>query len=256
MGALAERIHTLNVDEVVGNGLTARGLEFLCCVLPEWDVDVQWSEDRYVDLEMIQRAGGDYRGGVLSRNSRGQVNRTLNAYAKIGEVRTELADSADRALELLAELMNLHQATWRARGRAGAFASARFRSFHEKLIERSFDCGAIQLMRITAGDEPIGLVYNLVDSGRVFFYQSGLSYRDDNRYRPGLATHVLAIERCVELGHSAYHFLAGDVTTPRYKLSLSSHSCDLAWVRFSRPGLKTSSIKWLRALKRKWKPGE
>jgi hypothetical protein len=58
------------------------------------------------------------------------------------------------------------------------------------------------------------------------------------------------------LGLSEYHFLAGDVTTPRYKVSLSSDSCELAWARFSRPGWKASSIAWLRAKKRKWIAGE
>ena len=81
--------------------------------------------------------------------------------------------------------------------------------------------------------------------------QLGLRYREGPHYRPGLVTHVCAIERCMELGLDEYHFLAGDETTPRYKSSLSTDRRPLAWVRWQRPGPKARAIRGLRALKRR-----
>ena len=107
-------------------------------------------------------------------------------------------------------------------------------------------------MRVSAGGETICLLYSFVDQGRVFFYQSGIRYREENRFRPGLVAHVCAIERCLELGLREYHFLAGDETAPRYKTSLSNAERKLAWARFQRPGVKTTLVRGLRSLKRRF----
>jgi hypothetical protein len=84
----------------------------------------------------------------------------------------------------------------------------------------------------------------------VYFYQSGFQYESGNRYRPGLAAHVSAIEQYLATGYAEYHFLAGDFTTPRYKRSLSTRSTDLGWARWHRPGAKSWSIEQLRRVKR------
>ena len=64
--------------------------------------------------------------------------------------------------------------------------------------------------------------------------------------------YVCAIERCLELGLREYHFLAGDETAPRYKTSLSNAERKLAWARFQRPGVKTTLVRGLRSLKRRF----
>lgn len=253
--AFAEAVIASAADELIVEGLTAEEFEHLKSFLPSWKEDVMWSEDPFVNLERLRGEGAEYRRSALSKNSRGQVNRTLNAYAKLGEVRTEIANTTLRAVEMLHELSSHHQATWLERSGPGAFASDQFRVFHQALIERAFGRGAIQMLRVTAAEELIGVLYNFLDRGRVFFYQSGLKYRDDNRFRPGLAAHVVAIERCMELGLAEYHFLAGDELTPRYKRSLSTDVQKLAWATLRRPGLKTWTIDRLRSLKvrfREW----
>jgi CelD/BcsL family acetyltransferase involved in cellulose biosynthesis len=247
-------IRMSGVDELVAHGLTPRSLELLRRALPGWEQDLRWSEDPYVDLAQLRVNGSDYRRTALSSNSRGQVNRTLNAYAKLGEVRTEIATTWERAHAMLDELIALHQTTWRDRSETGAFASPRYRRFHKDLVSRLSSRNGVQLLRVTAGGTPVGVLYNLISAGRVFFYQSGLNYRSESKYRPGLATHVCAIERCLELGFSEYHFLAGEVTPPRYKKSLATHDRALVWVRLRRPGLKTRFIDQLRTVKRKLQP--
>jgi CelD/BcsL family acetyltransferase involved in cellulose biosynthesis len=251
VGALAATLRELGADELAATGLTAEACERLRRALPGWSEELRWSEDPYVDLARLRREGVEYRRAATSRNTRAQIQRGLRAYAALGELRSELADSAPRARAFLDELMELHQSTWLARGRAGAFASERNREFHRRFVARAFERGAVQLLRVSAGGEAIGLLYSFVDRGRVFFYQSGLRYREGAHYRPGLVTHVCAIERCLELGLDEYHFLAGDETTPRYKSSLSTDRRPLAWACWQRPGPKTRAIRGLRALGRR-----
>ena len=246
---LGQFISELDIDEFIANGLTQPSLEFLQQHLPEWSAQITWSEDPYIDLAAIRNREATYRQTALSKNTRGQVNRTLNAYKKRGEVGIEIASSVERALEMLSELKAFHQATWNSRGQNGAFASDEFCRFHELLIRSCFDCGSIMMTRVTVGDQSIGLLYSFVDSGRILFYQSGFRYEEDNRFRPGLATHVTAIEECIDRGYLEYHFLAGDDLTPRYKQSLSTDVEMLAWARFIRPSPKNAVLGWLRSLK-------
>jgi CelD/BcsL family acetyltransferase involved in cellulose biosynthesis len=77
-----------------------------------------------------------------------------------------------------------------------------------------FPRGAIQVLRA----EGVGVLYNFVDRGRVYFYQSGFHYSPDNRLKPGLVMHYLAVEHCLSNPELAeYDFLAGD---SQYKRSL------------------------------------
>lgn len=250
-GALAVQIAASGADEVAAGGLTESALELLRRALPGWAEETMWSADPYVDLAGLRAAGVDYRRGALSRSTRTLVGRSLRAYEELGPLSVELAADVATGQAMLEELVALHQAAWIGRGRGGAFASPRNRAFHARLVERALPGGAIQLVRVRAGGETIGLLYSFVDRGRVFFYQSGLRYRDENRYRPGLVAHVCAIERCMALGLGEYHFLAGDETTPRYKASLSNAERKLAWVQLQRPGLKTALIRGLRSVKRR-----
>lgn len=250
--ALASALRAGGADELCANGLTEEALERLRRAVPGWLEETTWSSDPFVDLEQVRKSGGDYRRRVLSGNARAQLGRSLRAYEAIGGLELEVARETVSARAMLEELIALHQATWTARGRGGAFASARNRAFHERLIERCFESGAIQLLRLRTPDETVGLLYCFVDDGRVYFYQSGFRYRDEARFRPGIVTHVLAIELFLALDLREYHFLAGDATTPRYKASLSNVERRLAWSRFQRPGAKTALVRGLRAVKRRW----
>jgi CelD/BcsL family acetyltransferase involved in cellulose biosynthesis len=150
---------------------------------------------------------------------------------------------------MIGEMITLHQRTWNARGEPGAFTSARKVAFHQALIRRAFPRGAIQLLRVSAGQETIGILYNFLQNGKVYFYQSGLNYGEAKHLKPGLVAHASAIRYCLEQGLNEYDFLAGDA---RYKRSLAKDSRPLAWVVFSRPHFKLALIEFLRAIKRKF----
>ncbi|MGI4955895.1 MAG: GNAT family N-acetyltransferase [Janthinobacterium lividum] len=178
----------------------------------------------FVDLGAIP-AGTDYPA-VLSRNTRQQLRRSARAY---GDVRLDRAATGPQALEYLDALAVLHTASWQARGKPGAFARPEFLAFHRGLAAHGAPAGEVDLLRITAGTQVVGYLYNLRACGRVCSYQGGFDYAGAPPHgKPGLLCHYLAIEAARVRGDAAYDFLAGD---GRYKDSLSNAEGVLHWLR-------------------------
>ncbi|HEV7498920.1 MAG TPA: GNAT family N-acetyltransferase, partial [Vicinamibacteria bacterium] len=208
-------------------------------------------ESHYVDLARLG-PGPDAVPPGLSANTREQLRRSARIYGRDGPLRVEAAADVPEALAMLDELAQLHQNRWTGRGKPGVFASSRFIAFHRDLVARAFPSGGVQLLRIRAGATVIGLLYNFVYKGRVYFYQGGLRFSDDNRLKPGLVAHAAAIRHARDAGLREYDFLAGD---DRYKQSLSTDSRTLRWLVFERPTLKMKALRLLRRLKRRREAG-
>lgn len=200
----------------------------------------------YVDLERLRQSKASYESS-LSSNTREQLRRSLTRYAKIGAVQVEVAPDLSSAERLFEEMCQMHQSRWKKRGETGSFAPGRRLEFHRTLIRQAFAKGSIQLLRVSAGKETIGILYNFVKRGKVYFFQSGFNYTGDKHLKPGLVTHAYAVRHCLEAGFGDYDFLAGDA---RYKRSLAKDCGQLAWVVFARPSIKLVVIEKLRAVKR------
>jgi CelD/BcsL family acetyltransferase involved in cellulose biosynthesis len=168
----------------------------------------------------------------LSRNARQQIRRSLRLYEERGPLALERAATEGEALDWLDQLERLHTAAWQARGLPGAFANAHFRPFHRRLVAAGLPLGAIDLLRLRAGEEVVGLLYNFRHGGRAYSYQSGFRYETDERLKPGLASHVMALRLYQREGLAAYRFLAGD---SRYKNTLATGRDELLWLAAHRP---------------------
>jgi CelD/BcsL family acetyltransferase involved in cellulose biosynthesis len=179
----------------------------------------------YIDLSALRVRGAAYRDS-LSANTRYQVGRALRDYGARGPIVAQPAETLDQALSFWDRLAVLHQASWTARGRPGAFAAPFFATLHRRIIESGFARGAVQLIRVTAGGAELGYLYNLVRDGRVAAYQSGFDYESSGRAKPGLVSHVLAIEHNLAIGAARYDFLAG---LNQMKQSLASNVETLSW---------------------------
>jgi CelD/BcsL family acetyltransferase involved in cellulose biosynthesis len=200
----------IRADEVLGSGLINRS-----AIEPA----------PYIDLAALRARRVAYRDS-LSANTRYQVGRALRDYAARGPVIAQPAGSLDQALAFWDRLAALHQASWTARGRPGAFAAPFFGALHRRIIQVGFARGAVQLIRVTAGGDELGYLYNLVRDGRVAAYQSGFAYESTTRSKPGLVSHVLAIEHNLAAGAVRYDFLAG---LNQMKQSLASNIETLSW---------------------------
>ncbi len=196
-----------------------------------------------VDLAAID--GADCLA-ALGRNTRHQIRRTQRL---CGEPTLEQAATPAQCDEFFDGLAEQHQAIWTARNAAGAFWNDFLRGFHRRVIAGGMPTGQVQLLRTRAGDGAImGHLYNFVYRGRVYSYQSGFAPYDDNRVKPGLLSHHLAIVLNRGKGQRYYDFLAGDM---RYKRSLSNRQGEMIWVRVQRPSLLFAAERRLRAAKRR-----
>jgi CelD/BcsL family acetyltransferase involved in cellulose biosynthesis len=183
-------------------------------------VDITRSADRFLD--------------GLSANARQQLRRSERAYAETGAISVERATTLSRARDFLGELARLHQASWQARGKPGAFANPFFVRFHHALIEHGLPRGEIELSRMAAGSQLIGVLYNFCHKQRILAYQSGFDYAAAGRHaKPGMTSHLHAIREAIRLGATRYDFLAGD---DRYKRSFANQSETLHWIEVDSPG--------------------
>ena len=191
-------------------------------------------------IDLARLAPGGYLAS-LSANTRYQLRRAAKRTAERGKLVLHRAHSLSDAMAVLDDLARLHQATWIARAKPGAFANPAFRRFHETLIASALPRGEIDLLRITAGGTMIGCLYNFRHRGHVLAYQSGFDHQTaDTHEKPGLLCHHLAIEAAQADGMTRYDFLAGD---DRYKTSLASDATTLHWLdltpRWSLRGIPT-----------------
>jgi CelD/BcsL family acetyltransferase involved in cellulose biosynthesis len=164
----------------------------------------------------------------LGANTRYQLRRSDRAYAAAGPLQVDRANTLAQAEAFLDALAALHQATWTARGKPGAFANPAFMRFHRALLARALPRGEAALLRVAAGETIVGYLYNFCHRGRVLAYQSGFDYATAGAHqKPGLTCHHAAIEFFRREGAQAYDFLAGD---DRYKTSFANATTDLYWL--------------------------
>jgi CelD/BcsL family acetyltransferase involved in cellulose biosynthesis len=184
----------------------------------------------FVDLDTVRRGGKTYLE-TLSSNARYQIRRAIRLYEKCGPVVGSRAQSLDQAKAYFAELKDLHQAYWTSRGMPGGFSNQYFETFHWALVQSCLERGTVEIFRVAAGEKLIGQVYNFVYRNRVYSYQTGFSYEEDPKAKPGLVSHYLCIQQHLEEGAQVYDFMAGD---NRYKQTFGIRGPDMAHYVFQR----------------------
>jgi CelD/BcsL family acetyltransferase involved in cellulose biosynthesis len=180
----------------------------------------------------------------LSRNSRQQLRRSIRRYSTDGPLRIDEATTVETAQRYFSELKDFHVRSWTRRGKPHAFRHSFFETFHRSLIAYGVPRGSVQLLRVTAGERPIGLLYNFLHRSRVYAYQSGFADSDSDA-RPGYVCHALAIQHNAEKKAVAYDFLAG---SNQLKRTFADCSYVMSWstlggnkFRF-RPGMAVRSL--------------
>lgn len=211
-------------------------------------VEVSQRPSWYVDLDLLRSNGISYEN-TLSSNVRQQVRRSIRLYEEIsGPISIQSPVDEAGAFRFLDELAKLHQKSWSARGKPGVFASQHFRKFHQRLIERVFLKDRAHVLRVIAGNQVIGLLYSFLYAGRVYFYQSGFAYHEDNRIKPGLVAHFLAVNHYLTNRPDVleYDFLAGD---SQYKRSLGKSQRMIEWTVVQRPTVRVRAVDALRQVR-------
>lgn len=219
--------------------------------IPLTETEIELKPAPYVDMCALSNAPYISQ---LTRNTRSQIRRTERIYRDTsGPVSMTSAPSLEAAQKYFRELIEMHNARWTKKGLTGSFSNGPAIKFHEKLICQLWPLGAVDLICVKAGESTIGVLYNFIAHNKVFFFQSGFVYQADNKMKPGLLTHCLAIENYKGCGMQEYDFLAGD---SQYKRSFSTHERQIFWgTIYPKKGLVRLLLcaKKIKALLRKGK---
>lgn len=202
---------------------------------------------RYVDLDALRESGADYMQTVLSSNTRSAVRRTARKIeAAHGPLELVVAGTPAEKMAFFHAMAKLHEAHWsEEEDRHGAFSDPRILRFHETLVAMQDGDDGVQLVRVCAGDETVGYVYNLVWRGVVYFYQAGIDYRRFGAYgSPGLLLISRSIEQSLAAGASRFELMAGDSD---YKRMLGMVEAKMVWLSLDRDGVGSALRKaWWR----------
>jgi len=184
-----------------------------------------------VDLEALRRSGKRYLQ-TLSRNTRAQIRKSMRLYEEHGPLNMQRPSTVEDALSFFQDAGAMHTRRWSPHDPVSAFDNPNFVEFHEDLIQNAWPRGEIDISRISAGDHLVGILYNFVCAGHVYFYLSALRYEQNPRLKPGLVCHALTIQHHCDAGQSVYDFMAG---TSRYKASLGAETEPMTGLLLRQP---------------------
>ncbi len=192
-------------------------------------------------------APSDSFDSYLSANSRYQIKRSLKLYP---DYQLQFAQNSAEALLWLNDIADIHQRRWPQSG----FLMPTFTQFHQRMLTQAIADGAVQLIKITLDAITRVYLYNFIHAGKVYFYLSAIAEPDNltasnNKAKPGLAAHYLAIEYYKKQGYQAYDFMGGDA---RYKSSFSNEISELCISKFQKPRLQLRLELWLKRLKHRY----
>ena len=185
---------------------------------------------RVCDLPSIVTSSVEAR---LTRNARQQLRRSMRDYLAAGPLQIEEAESVETAQDYFTALKGLHIRSWTERGKPHAFRYPFFEKFHRALIASGIPDGSVQLLKVAAGSQAIGYLYNFRRGKRVYAYQSGFDTRKG--FRPGYVSHALAIAHNALRGAESYDFLAGD---NRLKQSFADSRYVMSWCTYRQRKLR------------------
>lgn len=181
----------------------------------------------------------------LDSSRRYTVTRTmrdLDKWAGPGGYELKRASNDAELAEGRKILHELHGERWGEEGHSGVFASEKFTRFHDRVMPellRGVD-GSLDLLWLTVKGDPIAAAYNIIYGNKVYFYQSGRKVDLPKGVRPGIAIHVLAMKRSIELHHREYDFLNG---ASQYKRTLCLATRPLVTVRATAPTLRARALE-------------
>jgi CelD/BcsL family acetyltransferase involved in cellulose biosynthesis len=196
------------------------------------------------NLQLLSANKGRYLDS-LSRNTRYQINHSRKKYETLyGTLKLSFARNITQALQYWDEAGELHIRRWHDSG----FQNPKFVSFHKEYMVKNFDSGVIDLVKITAGNHLVAIIYNIIYKHNVYFYLQGLQYETDGKLKPGLLAHSMLIEHYLQQGMNSYEFMGG---YSQYKKQLSQAAENLLIIKIQKPLLKFRLESIVRNIKQK-----
>lgn len=181
----------------------------------------------------------------LSRNTRYQINLSIRKYENLyGPLKLSFANDVAQVLQFWEEAGKLHAERWHDSG----FNNPEFVSFHKEFMVNNLDSGMIDVVKITAGNHLIAIIYNIIYRQNVYFYLQGLRYETDGKLKSGLTAHSLLIEHYLQQGLRSYNFMGG---YSQYKKQLSEAAGNLVIIKIQKPLIRFRVENMIRNIKQK-----
>jgi CelD/BcsL family acetyltransferase involved in cellulose biosynthesis len=171
----------------------------------------------------------------LSKNMRTNVGRRRRQVAKEFRAEYDLA-TTETVAAAMEELFRLHNARWRRRGVAGAFAGERMQAFHHEVARRFLERGWLRLHRLRLDGETRAAFYCFQLGRRVYYYLSGFDVAF-GKFSIGNVLMAQAIERAIGDGATEFDLLRGDET---YKFAWKAEERETLRLILGRPALRSS----------------
>ena len=118
----------------------------------------------------------------------------------------------------------LNQLRFRSKGEKSSLDYPKLIRIHHALLDRYFEKGCVEVVRVRAGEKIIGYLYNFIFHKKVYFYMGGFVYEKDNKLKPGIITHYYSALAHADAGEDYYDFMAG---TQSYKKRLGQENISL-----------------------------
>lgn len=185
-----------------------------------------------------------------SRSLRYEFNRAKRIYEDLyGEMTFTMASTENEALEFFENMLHLNCEYWLKKTGQAVFQDQFMLEFHKNLIKGSFDSGYIQVSKVAAGNYVLGYLYNFRHNDWIYAYQSGFNYDNDNRLKPGIISHIMAIGYAIDTGGLRYDFLAGD---HQYKKRLATNEDTMHSIELAKHNFKTRTLFFCRDILQKF----
>lgn len=208
-----------------------------------------WSQQKNKSYKTLFTSEPPYFS--LSKNTKSQINRARNYIIKqYGEIYIDevMHDSLSDSLH---EMAQLHIKQWDDHEYGSGFSNTLFYQFHRNINSENIGTKT-RILKFIAGEQLLGYLYYFIEKRENFtvayFYLSAIHYADDNnKFKPGMVMHKMAMEYLAQQGVQQYDFLAGEA---RYKSSLSNTAYSLYDVHLYRNTLLYSALNMLAKCKR------
>ncbi|MGB3726069.1 MAG: GNAT family N-acetyltransferase [Glaciecola sp.] len=190
-----------------------------------------WSKMSVGSYNLVLRA--DTPLHTLSKNTKNQVARARKYIEKhYGEITMHKVED-DTLQDDFDQLAHLHKYQWETHKDGSGFNNPQFVNFHLQLLKSHSESPTqAALYKFSARDHVLGYLYFFTYYKTVYFYLSAINYADrNNKYKPGMVMHTLAIHHFSQLGFTCYDFLAGEA---RYKASLSDTQSSMYFITLYR----------------------
>lgn len=153
------------------------------------------------------------RCGDLPQKIRRNAMYYRNRAQRLGRLEYMVADVSTWP-EVFSVLERLHSERWRERGESGVLADPRVLAWHREALPRLHDEDLLRLGVLQLNDEPLGVVYSLIDrpgrgSRTQFFYITAFSI-EHAELRPGTLLLAYAIDHAAQEGVAVIDMLCGE----------------------------------------------